>query len=97
LWLPREPSAAANFHQRSPVVGASEISEAGRKLQQMAGDIEEYIEKLKEAAEENRELFIGSIRMLAGRDPTKGCVRARPFRARGESIRRLSDANEVRG
>jgi putative nucleotidyltransferase with HDIG domain len=31
----------------------------------MAGDIEEYIERLKEAAEENRELFIGSIRMLA--------------------------------
>ena len=31
----------------------------------MAGDIEEYIEKLKQAAEENRELFIGSIRMLA--------------------------------
>jgi len=31
----------------------------------MASDIEEYIERLKEAAEENRELFIGSIRMLA--------------------------------
>jgi putative nucleotidyltransferase with HDIG domain len=31
----------------------------------MAADIEEFIEKLKEAAEENRELFIGSIRMLA--------------------------------
>jgi len=31
----------------------------------MAGDIEEYIEKLKEAAEANRELFLGSIRMLA--------------------------------
>jgi hypothetical protein len=26
----------------------------------MASDIEEYIEKLKEAAEQNRELFIGS-------------------------------------
>src|SRR5437764_14610327 len=31
----------------------------------MAGDIEEFIEKLKEAAEENRELFVGSILMLA--------------------------------
>jgi len=31
----------------------------------MAGDIEEYIERLKESAEENRELFVGSIRMLA--------------------------------
>src|SRR5882672_2372617 len=53
------------FHQRSPVRGASEISELAEKFNKMAGDIEEYIERLKEAAEENRELFIGSIRMLA--------------------------------
>ena len=53
------------FHQRSPVRGASEISELAENFNKMAGDIEEYIEKLKEAAEENRELFIGSIRMLA--------------------------------
>jgi putative nucleotidyltransferase with HDIG domain len=31
----------------------------------MAGDIEEYVERLKQAAAENRELFLGSIRMLA--------------------------------
>jgi len=31
----------------------------------MAEDIERYIERLKQAAEENRQLFIGSIRMLA--------------------------------
>ena len=53
------------FHQRSAVRGASEISELAENFNKMAGDIEEYIEKLKEAAEENRELFIGSIRMLA--------------------------------
>jgi HD-GYP domain-containing protein (c-di-GMP phosphodiesterase class II) len=53
------------FHQRSPVRGASEISELAENFNKMAGDIEEFIEKLKEAAEENRELFIGSIRMLA--------------------------------
>jgi len=53
------------FHQRSPVRGASEISELAENFNKMASDIEEYIEKLKEAAEENRELFIGSIRMLA--------------------------------
>src|SRR5258707_864370 len=52
------------FHQRSPVRGASEISELAENFNKMAGDIEEYIERLKEAAEENRELFIGSIRML---------------------------------
>jgi HD-GYP domain-containing protein (c-di-GMP phosphodiesterase class II) len=53
------------FHQRSQVRGASEISELAENFNKMAGDIEEYIERLKQAAEENRELFIGSIRMLA--------------------------------
>jgi len=53
------------FHQRTRVAGASEISELAENFNKMAGDIEEYIERLKEAAEENRELFIGSIRMLA--------------------------------
>jgi HD-GYP domain-containing protein (c-di-GMP phosphodiesterase class II) len=53
------------FHQRSAVRGATEISELAVNFNKMAGDIEEYIERLKQAAEENRELFIGSIRMLA--------------------------------
>jgi putative nucleotidyltransferase with HDIG domain len=53
------------FHQRTPVRGAAEISELAENFNLMANDIEEYIERLKEAAEENRELFIGSIRMLA--------------------------------
>ncbi len=53
------------FHQRSVAHGALEISELAENFNKMASDIEEFIEKLKEAAEENRELFIGSIRMLA--------------------------------
>jgi putative nucleotidyltransferase with HDIG domain len=53
------------FHQRSLVRGAAEISELAENFNKMAGDIEEYIERLKEAAEENRELLVGSIRMLA--------------------------------
>ena len=53
------------FHQRTPVRGAAEISELAENFNLMASDIEEYNERLKEAAEENRELFIGSIRMLA--------------------------------
>jgi putative nucleotidyltransferase with HDIG domain len=53
------------FHQRTRVGGAAEISELAENFNKMAGDIEEYIERLKEAAEENRELFVGSIRMLA--------------------------------
>jgi putative nucleotidyltransferase with HDIG domain len=55
----------AEFHERVPVSGAAEISELAETFNHMAGDIEDFIEKLKAAAEENRELFIGSIRMLA--------------------------------
>jgi len=55
----------AEFHERVPVTGAAEISELAETFNHMAGDIEEFVEKLKDAAEENRELFMGSIRMLA--------------------------------
>ena len=53
------------FHQRTPVRGAAEISELAETFNSMAGDIEEFIEQLKLAANENHELFLGSIRMLA--------------------------------
>ena len=53
------------FHQRTRVRGAAEISELAETFNKMAGAIEEYIERLKLAAEETRELFLGSIRMLA--------------------------------
>ena len=55
----------AEFHERAQVRGAAEISELAETFNHMAGDIEEYVEQLKEAAAKNRELFIGSIRMLA--------------------------------
>ncbi len=53
------------FHQRTPVQGAAEISELAETFNSMAGDIEEFVEQLKQAANENHELFLGSIRMLA--------------------------------
>ena len=53
------------FHERAPVRGAAEISELAQTFNNMAGDIESYIARLKQAAQENRELFLGSIRMLA--------------------------------
>src|SRR5579862_2062788 len=53
------------FHERAPVRGAAEISELAQTFNNMAGDIEEFIVQLRQAAEENRELFLGSIRMLA--------------------------------
>ncbi len=55
----------AEFHERVEVRGAAEISELAETFNHMAGDIEEHVEKLKQAAEENRELFLGSIKMLA--------------------------------
>jgi len=55
----------AEFHERVEVRGAAEISELAETFNQMAGHIEEYVERLKQAAAENRELFMGSIRMLA--------------------------------
>jgi HD-GYP domain-containing protein (c-di-GMP phosphodiesterase class II) len=55
----------AEFHERVEVRGAAEISELAETFNNMAGDIEEHVEKLQQAAEENRELFLGSIRMLA--------------------------------
>src|SRR5260370_17553507 len=54
-----------DFHERAPVRGAAEISDLAQTFNKMAGDIEEKIEPLKEAAGENHELFLGSIRMLA--------------------------------
>src|SRR6202050_4189215 len=55
----------AEFHERVRVEGAREISELAETFNHMAGDIEENVERLKQAAAENRELFLGSIRMLA--------------------------------
>ena len=55
----------AEFHERVEVRGAAEISELAETFNHMAGDIEQYVERLKQAAAENRELFLGSIRMLA--------------------------------
>jgi putative nucleotidyltransferase with HDIG domain len=53
------------FHQRTPVKGAAEISELAEIFNHMAGDIEEFVVQLRKAADENHELFLGSIRMLA--------------------------------
>jgi len=53
-WRPRrEPSAAANFISVRPCAEPLKSSELAENFNKMAGDIEEYIERLKEAAEEN--------------------------------------------
>jgi HD-GYP domain-containing protein (c-di-GMP phosphodiesterase class II) len=57
--------ARAEFHARADVRGTAEISELAETFNTMAGDIEQYVDRLQSAATENRELFMGSIRMLA--------------------------------
>src|SRR5260370_12321643 len=58
-------SSRGEFHQRTLVQGGGEISEVGEKFNGMAGEMEELVEQLKQAATENHDLFLGSIRMLA--------------------------------
>src|SRR6185437_7023839 len=53
------------FQERAPVRGSAEISELAETFNHMADDIESFIARLKLAAEETRQLFLGSIRMLA--------------------------------
>jgi len=55
----------SEFHERVEVRGAAEIGELAETFNQMAGHIEEYVDQLEAAAEQNHELFLGSIRMLA--------------------------------
>ncbi|MFZ0413793.1 MAG: HD domain-containing phosphohydrolase [Candidatus Acidiferrales bacterium] len=57
--------ARAEFHERAQVQGAAEISELAETFNSMADDIEKYVDRLQMAATANRELFMGSIRMLA--------------------------------
>jgi len=57
--------ARAEFHERAPVAGAAEISELAETFNSMADDIEKYVDRLQMAANANRDLFMGSIRMLA--------------------------------
>src|SRR6202158_109994 len=53
------------FHQRTPVQGAAEISELAETFNHMAGDLEGFVEQLKQAADQNHEVFLGWMRMLA--------------------------------
>ncbi len=54
-----------DFQARVQVGGAAEIRELGGTFNIMADKIQDHVEKLKKAAAENRDLFFGSIRMLA--------------------------------
>jgi putative nucleotidyltransferase with HDIG domain len=59
--------SGGDFQARTKTSGAAprEISELAHTFNNMADDLENFVAQLKQAAEENRELFLGSIRMLA--------------------------------
>jgi len=58
--------ARGDFSQRVHLKSRTEIGELAQTFNTMSEELEHYIEDLKRAAEENRELFMGSIQMLAG-------------------------------
>jgi HD-GYP domain-containing protein (c-di-GMP phosphodiesterase class II) len=70
-----------NFSARATVGGRDEIGELAENFNRMAGEIEDYIAALKEAAKENNDLFLGTIRALAQ------AIDAKDPYTRGHSVR----------
>lgn len=73
--------AAGDFSARVQVSSNNEIGELAETFNKMAGDLEGYIRRLKRAAEENNELFLGTIRALAQ------AIDAKDPYTRGHSVR----------
>jgi len=57
--------AGGDFSTRVDARGISEISALGEAFNSMSDNVEEHIAKLAKAAEENRELFVGTVKALA--------------------------------
>lgn len=57
--------AGGDFSTRVDAKGISEISALGEAFNSMSDNVEEHIAKLAKAAEENRELFVGTVKALA--------------------------------
>ena len=58
--------AKGDFSQRVHLWSRTEIGELAQTFNSMSEELERFVEDLKRAAEENRALFMGSIKMLAG-------------------------------
>ena len=57
--------AKGDFSRRVNLPSRTEIGELASTFNVMTEDLEKYVEQLKQAAQENHELFLGSIRTLA--------------------------------
>ncbi|HEX8722628.1 MAG TPA: HD domain-containing phosphohydrolase [Pyrinomonadaceae bacterium] len=69
--------AGGDFSQRIRVRSRTELGDLGESFNLMTEQLQHYIEDLRRAAEENRQLFIGTVKALAaaidGKDPyTRG-------------------------
>src|SRR5215213_7681894 len=69
--------AGGDFSQRIKVRSKTELGDLGESFNLMTDQLEHYIEDLQHSAEENRQLFIGTVKALAaaidGKDPyTRG-------------------------
>jgi HAMP domain-containing protein len=58
--------ARGDFSQRVEVRTRTEIGELATTFNTMQEELEQFVEDLKRAADENKNLFMGSIQMLAG-------------------------------
>ena len=58
--------AKGDFSKRVVLKSRTEFGELADTFNSMSADLERFVQDLKHAAEENRELFMGSIQMLAG-------------------------------
>ncbi|MGB8773511.1 MAG: HAMP domain-containing protein, partial [Terriglobales bacterium] len=58
--------ARGDFSQRVHVKTRTEIGELATTFNSMSEELEQFVEDLKRAADENKNLFMGSIQMLAG-------------------------------
>jgi HD-GYP domain-containing protein (c-di-GMP phosphodiesterase class II) len=93
--------AGGDFSQRINVRSRTELGELGESFNLMTDQLENYIEDLRNSSEENRQLFIGTVKALAaaidGKDPyTRGHSErvARFSLAIGESLNLPDDEME---
>lgn len=57
--------ATGDFSERIHVRSRTELGELGRAFNSMTDRLESYVEDLRRAADENRELFLGTVKALA--------------------------------
>ena len=73
--------ARGEFGTRVDARAISEVAELAETFNRMAADLENFIRRLKQAAEENNELFLGTARALAS------AIDAKDPYTRGHSVR----------